>query len=389
MVAVIDRRQILLGSVLVGAVLLAALYVAPRPEVEHQSLPERLSDSEFWTLINEFSEPGGTFRSENLVSNESTFQRVIPTLKKQIKPGGVYLGVGPDQNFTYIAALEPKLAFILDIRRQNMLLHLVYKALFELSDNRGEFLSRLFARPMPNGLSATISAEELFGAFDESSSDSEFSRKTLDAILEQLLDRHRFELSADDLNKIEHVYRAFVASGPDIRYSSQSQYSWRRFPSYSELMLETDGSMGRGENHSYLASDRNYQAVKRLQSENRIVPVVGDFAGEKALRSIGRYVRDHGATVSTFYTSNVEFYLFQTEDWKRFFDTVSELPISDESIFIRSYFNNYPSQFSGPPAWLNSPPQSYSLLDSMPSFVAAFLSGQIRNYSDVIRRSRP
>jgi hypothetical protein len=371
--AVSGRRQILLGSVVVVVVSLAALYVAPRPEIARQNLPEGLSDSQFWTLITEFSEPGGTFRSENLVSNESTFQHVIPSLKKQIKPGGVYLGVGPDQNFTYIVALAPKLAFILDIRRQNMLLHLMYKALFEISNNRVEFLSRLFARRAPAGLPIAISTEDLFWAFDESTSDSEFARETLNAILRQLLEQHKFNLTPDDLNKIEHVYSAFVAVGPEIRYSSQSQYSWRRFPSYSELMLETDGASGHGQNHSYMASEENFQAIKRLQSENRIVPIVGNFAGTMALRSIGHYVRGHDAT----------------EDWKRFFDNVAELPVNNDSVFIRSYFNNYPSQFSGPPAWLNSPPQSYTLLDSIPSGVAAFLGGQIRNYSDVIRRSRP
>ena len=387
--AVFGRRQVLLGSAAIVVVSLAALYLAPRPEIPLQNLPEGLSDSQFWTLVTEFSEPGGTFRSENFVSNENTFQRVIPTLKKQIKPGGVYLGVGPEQNFTYIAALAPKLAFILDIRRQNMLLHLMYKALFEISNDRVEFLSKLFARPAPEGLSTTISPEDLFGAFDESTPDRDLARGTLDAILQQLLEQHQFELTSDDLNKIEHVYGAFVAAGPEIRYSSQSQYSWRRFPSYSELMLETDAIFGDSEKHSYLASEQNFQAVKRLESENRIVPIVGNFAGAKALRSIGQYVREHGATVTTFYTSNVEFYLFQTEDWRRFFDTVSELPLDNDSVFIRSYFNNYPSQFSGPPAWLNSPPQSYTLLDNIPAFVAAFFGGQIHNYSDVIRRSRP
>ena len=60
-------------------------------------------------------------------------------LKQDTKPGGVYLGVGPDQNFTYILALQPKIAFIIDIRRQNMLQHLMYKALIEISKDRADF----------------------------------------------------------------------------------------------------------------------------------------------------------------------------------------------------------------------------------------------------------
>ena len=82
-------------------------------------VPARLADSTFWRLMNEYSEPWGTFRSENFVSNETSLQYVIPQLTKRIAPGGVYLGVAPDQNFTYIAAVRPSIAFIVDIRHQN------------------------------------------------------------------------------------------------------------------------------------------------------------------------------------------------------------------------------------------------------------------------------
>jgi hypothetical protein len=44
------------------------------------------------------------------------------------------------------------MAFIVDIRRGNMLELLLYKALFEISNDRAEFLSRLFSRPMPAAL---------------------------------------------------------------------------------------------------------------------------------------------------------------------------------------------------------------------------------------------
>ena len=74
-----------------------------------------------------------------------------------MKPGGVYLGVAPDQNFTYIVATAPRLAFIVDIRRGNLLQHLMYKAIFELSVDRAEFVSRLFSKRRPPG--ATTSAD--------------------------------------------------------------------------------------------------------------------------------------------------------------------------------------------------------------------------------------
>ena len=71
------------------------------------SLPARLSDQDFWRLVSESSEPDGSFRSDNLLSNELGFQFVVPELTKTTKPGRVYMGVGPEQNFTYIVATRP------------------------------------------------------------------------------------------------------------------------------------------------------------------------------------------------------------------------------------------------------------------------------------------
>ena len=377
----IRRPKYLVGIGLITVLSLAALYVVPRSDIGTQTLPERFSDAEFWNLINDFSEPGGYFRSDNFVSNESMFQYVIPELTRRTKPGGVYLGVGPDQNFTYIAALRPKLAFITDIRRQNMLLHLMYKALFELSDNRAQFLSKLFSRPMPPNLPKNVSADVLFDIFDSSAADQEIAKHNVDLLLDHLRVHHQFPLSVDDSHTIEFVYNSFVSAGPEIRYSFPNQYGWRRFPSYSELMQETDEE---GESHSYMASEENFQIVKKLESENRIVPIVGDFAGDKALRSVGRFLYDHGATVTAFYTSNVEFYLFQSDDWKKFLNNVSDLPLDHGSVFIRAYFNNFGSRFpnQGPSA-----NRSVTLLDSMPGLVSDFDGGRIKSYYDVIQRS--
>ena len=374
------RWKVPAASFLAVVLAASAIYVWREAEAPVQTLPERFSDSEYWTLINDFSEPGGYFRSDNFISNETTFQYVIPDLQKKIKPGGVYLGVGPDQNFTYIAALHPRIAFITDIRRQNMLLHLLYKALFEMSANRVEFLSRLFSRPLPDSLNEGGTTEELFEALDASLADTQLAEDNLRATLDRLRYTHNFALDAEDIRSIGYVYRAFVSAGPDIRYAFPNQYGWRRFPSYSELMLAEDEE---GEHRSYMASEESFQIMKQLEVENRIIPLVGDFAGEHALQSVGRYLKEHQATVSAFYTSNVEFYLFQTEDWKRFLHNVAGLPVNNNSLFIRAYFNNYGFRFPNQP--LGS--RSVTLLDSMPSLLAAYDRGQVRSYFDVIERS--
>src|SRR5262245_15570692 len=107
------------------------LFVTASPIVAQ--IPDRIADDQFWKLSTDMSEPDGTFRSDNLLSNEVCFQYVIPDLLKTAKTERVYMGVGPEQNFTYIAALKPKIAVIVDIRRGNLDLHLMYKAIFELS----------------------------------------------------------------------------------------------------------------------------------------------------------------------------------------------------------------------------------------------------------------
>ena len=117
-------------------------------------VPGQLSDEEFWKLSSESSESDGTFRSDNLLSNETYFQFVIPKLKETLSPDRIYMGVGPEQNYTYITALKPKMAIILDIRRGNLDLQLMYKALFDLSSDRAEFVSRLFSIRRPSTLNA-------------------------------------------------------------------------------------------------------------------------------------------------------------------------------------------------------------------------------------------
>src|SRR5262245_8361563 len=149
-------------AVLVLLVLATLLSFVPPAFAAADTLPSQLSDAEFWSLVTDLSEPDSPFPYENFVSNEISYQTVIPQMKQVIRPGGVYLGVAPDQNFTYVAALEPKIAFIIDIRRQNMLELLMYKALFEIAPERVEFLSRLFSRPRPGNLSDASTLQEMF-----------------------------------------------------------------------------------------------------------------------------------------------------------------------------------------------------------------------------------
>ena len=381
------RRSRRYASTLTAAV---ALWLAPALSAPllGQALPARISDQEFWRMVSDFSEPGGFFRSDNFVSNETTFQYVVPELKRSHAAGGVYVGVGPDQNFTYIAALRPRIAFVIDIRRQNMLEHLMYKAALELSPDRADFLSRLFSRPRPPGLTDTTSASTLLQAYQTAVADTLLFRKNLSAIKDHLITRHGFALSADDLASIDYVYDAFFSAGPDLTYSfstgrqGRAMFFGRRMPSYAELTTENDG---RGVQRSYLATEDNYRTLRDLELNNLIVPLVGDFAGEKALRTLGKYLKERNATVTAFYTSNVEQYLFQqADDWRRFFANVATLPLDAKSTFIRAVFN-----FAGyrDPTSLTPGPRSTTMLCPIVDLLKAVNDGRVQSYYDVIQLS--
>jgi hypothetical protein len=261
-------------------------WTAPRAAAGAQAVPSKLSDAEFWKLVTDFSEPGGYFRSDNFVSNETAYQWVIPELLRTTSRGGVYLGVGPDQNFTYLVAFRPKIAFVFDIRRQNLLTHLMYKALIEDSGDRADFVSRLFARPRPAGLDTSTSAAALFTAYQAVPPDSALARKTLAAIMDRLRRQHGFALPDADSSTIAYVYQTFVVFGPDITYNSNQArpaFGRGRMPSYAELQTETDSA---GTQRSYLSSEANYRVLKELESNNLVGPLVGDLAGPKAIRAV-------------------------------------------------------------------------------------------------------
>lgn len=313
---------------------LAIALVLPAPaQFSDARLPDRIGDGEFWRLVSEFSEPDGAFRSDNLVSNEIVFARVVPELARAATANGVYLGVGPEQNFTYIAAIRPRIAFILDIRRGNLHLQLLYKVLFELSASRAEFVARLFNRDGLDRLDAAVTARDLFDAAIESPVSPDYVyRSRLADVREWLLRWHRFPLSQADLEGIEAVYAALRRFGPTITWHSSANGSTGGRAEYAELMTQTDGE---GNVLSYLASEAQFQLVKELQTRNLVVPVVGDFAGGKALKSIGQYLRSHGSVLTAFYVSNVESYLRQDEKWLSFCGNVASLPYDHRSLFVR------------------------------------------------------
>ena len=323
-------RLILLLGIVVGGVP-ARAQVAQPAATATQSLPTQISDAEFWGMVSGMSEAGGFFQSDNFVSNERSFPAIVNALRASWKPGGVYIGVGPEQNFAYIAALRPKMVFLLDIRRQMIVHQLMYKAIFELSPDRADFVSMLFSKPRPPGLSATSTVHEIWRAFEAVPSDATLYEKNLTAVRNHLTKTRGFALPDGDQAALIYVYGSFYDLGPAITYSGHTQ----RGPgtAYSSITQETDAN---GEARSFLATEDNFQFIRGLHQKNLIVPVVADFGGPTGIRAVGSYLKGRGATVTAFYTSNVEQYLFRDPGApQRFYANIASLPLDSMSTFIR------------------------------------------------------
>ena len=347
--------QYLLG---IGSLILAlglgpatqAWQVLHLERVQTESIPA----AEFSRIIREFSEEDGFFRSDNYVSNETSYLHIVDKLKELGDSGGSYLGVGPEQNFTYIARIRPRIAFILDIRRQAMIQHLMFKAIFHLSEGRPQFFSYLLSKPLvgediPDNATPL---PELLEYFTEAPATEEAFAENLARIQGIIEEEFLFPLSASDKESLEKVYKAFRQEGLNIQYRSTggtnwNNYQWSRFPTLKDIALETDlhGKLG-----NFLARNEDYAFVRGMHLRNRIIPIVGDFAGPKALLAVGDYLRKNGYTVTAFYTSNVEQYLFSNGVFGNFTQNVRKLPITDRSVFIRAFPNMgepHPARISG------------------------------------------
>ena len=52
--------------------------------------------------------------------------------------------------------------------------------------------------------------------------------------------------------------------------------------------------------------------------------------------TVAAYLGGRGLTVAVFYTSNVESYLFRSDDWRSFYTNVALLPVDRRSVLVRS-----------------------------------------------------
>ena len=351
----------------------ASTYETTQPRVVHAPL----SDSAFARLISRLSEPGGFFDSDNLISNETGYLHPLPRMMSLGVSGGAYIGVGPDQNYSYIASVRPEIAFMIDVRRDAGLQHLLYKDLFARARNRMEYLCLLLGKPVPADINSwgTRSLTMIVDHLDRTPASRDAYYATSTAVRKSLV-AMAHEVSEQELNTIANVHSQFFASGLGLQYSSLNRRASRNYPSFRSLLLERDVN---GDQVGYLSSEDRFQYVKSMHAKNLIVPVSGNLAGPHALRAIGTYLKEQRLVVSALYVSNVEYYLWRDQIFDLFAENVTALPRNSRSVIIRSVFDN-----TGYVRSANA--FSEQLLGKMDDFVATFSARGYRTYGDVVTK---
>ena len=355
----------------------AVLAVATGSVPARAQAPRALSDSAFARLVSSLSEPGGFFDTDNLISNEDSYLHPISMLKRLGVSGGAYLGVGPDQNLSYIAAVRPRIAFIIDIRRDNLLEHLLFKSLFSIARNRLEYLCLLFGEAAPADTAGwgARDIEALLRFVDSARSTPAIAQRAVARVLARV-ERTGVPLSGADLETISRSHNTFIREGPGLRFNSYNRAPQPYYPDYRRLLLETDRS---GRRANFLANENDFQFVKALEDSNLVVPVIGNFAGSKTLPATAQWLLAHHETVSMLYTSNVEQYLFQDGTFGLFAGSVAQFPRNEKSVMVRSYFQGFhPQAVAGYHVVMTA-----QLIDR---FVVALAAGGFESYRDLTGR---
>lgn len=372
-------RQSSIRIVLLNLILLLAFSSAALAQQKADAGEKR---NDFAQLVSRLSEKAGYFGSDNLVSNELTYQHVLGKLAESKVTGGVYLGVGPDQNFTYIAQIKPKLAIMIDIRRDALLQHVMFKSLFMMSRSRVDYLSNLFARPLPKDYKKWNDRpiRDLVDYYDRTPLDQKMADK-LKIEMHKRIESFGLSLNQRDWETIDEIYQAFYTDCLEVRYTIRDRPTGRFFPAFRDLLLEKDLA---GKYRNYLANEADFMVIKTMHDQNRIIPATGDVAGVKAIKTIGDFIKEINEKVSAFYLSNVEFYLFRQDSMGRFVENLKSLPIDSRSVIIRSYFNYA--------YYTNIHPQtidnyfSVQLLQPIEALIRGYDAGEFSSYYELTTR---
>lgn len=292
---------------------------------------------EFVGLLKDLSlKPTGPESVDNLMTNEDSIASVMDQAASEVPQGTVYLGVGPDQNFSLIAATKPHMALIIDYRKKNQLLHFFHLALIHLSNDRTTYLEKFWARdsqPQPElTLKTPDPSDSQLSSFVKSPFKPDML-KTLQNDVITFLSAWEM-LTTDDFDNIRRIQARLAGPGPKARFLALKMY-----PEIQSLIQAKTRS---GKPGHWLASDDHYQTVRNLVTRYQLLPIVGDWAEKpgtnvkSTFRQLSAWLISKRLQVGCIYISDVEFFLMRGSHFSKYIANLSRLPLHHEARVVRT-----------------------------------------------------
>jgi hypothetical protein len=201
----------------------------------------------------------------------------------------------------------------------------MHKALFALSGDRASYLAHLTAR-RPGELPRDPSAAELVAAFSKSALDPGLLEKTIQDVVAVL--RPYDLVREDEWAEVATIQSRLAGPGVNARFLALTMY-----PTFARLIQTPDRD---GQPAHFLAREEFYQAVRDRQRGDRVLPLVGDFAGPSVLPRLGDWLRKHRLAVSVVYVSDVEFFLRRARTFDAYVANLARLPWAEGALIVRT-----------------------------------------------------
>jgi hypothetical protein len=355
---VVDRRKWLIQ--------VSCLLVSEKLHLSNHAQNE--TKSPFWNILKRLDDPPtGPSSADNLMTNEDSVASVVDEISKVVPKGQVYLGVGPDQNYSLMAHLEPSYGFILDYRKKNQLLHLLQKALVENSADRHAYLEHFWNRNLPELPLSLNDIEKEFKILAKQPQ-NELLVQSAKELVTQTMSKWNI-LNDKEFHEIATIQARLAGPGPDARFLALKMY-----PTLGSLITMPSRS---GQPSHWLASDRTYAAIRKMQLSDQILPIVGDWAGPGAIRRLAEHLKMNQLQVGCIYISDVEFFLLRGGLFQKYLENLSALPRHPESKIIRTSTRelNHTERVSGR--------SSTTVVRSLSRFLKSAKTGKIESWEDL------
>ncbi|RLT14098.1 MAG: hypothetical protein DWI24_03455 [Planctomycetota bacterium] len=293
----------------------------------HAVLAGQESSNTFGARIQALDGPAtGPASADNLMTNEDSIASVVDQIAKEVPPRQVYLGVGPDQNYTLMAHARPENCYVIDFRKKNQLLHLFHKALVEISTSRIQYLENFWAREISEEIRKKGQTMDFIESFKNQSVDPQ----KLDLIKQQVKSvcSGWNLLNKSELDEISTLQSRLAGQGPDARFLALKMY-----PTIGSLITMKSRA---GQPAHWLAQENYYSVLRTMQLENRILPINGDWSDEKGFARIVKRIEQDRQKVGLIYLSDVEFFLIRQGLFGKYVKNLMKLPLHADARIIRT-----------------------------------------------------